>query len=422
MTNKSFKTIISGILFVFGIVMIIFMHQLGELIDVGENLDGKIVYGFNIGFRGICILGTIGAVLVGVTGSIFLKKRHTFMLLGFVAALLDFGILSYIKYASKMRVMLRDGVDDKTAAWDRFEAIHGVGTAFVVILLVVTLALFVLEYLRYVKVSWRFERVFGTVLFGMVLLDLCFKAFTNLWYIGFVAVSVGLVGIAVLYDMKRSKQRKFIFYLAAAMVAGGMLVLIVDSVVNKVSSSKNSAEAIRQAALDAYEELLTKPYYAWADDELLYATENMRFTVIDISGEKRVPALMLENKYSALAYGTNKLLIYKDEKVVELWPDRDNGNGIYADTYSATGIFECSGGRQSECYTYCFRLQDDYSLKLMGEIRYNMETKAVMHLWNGKEVSEEEYNSNHEKLVKDTELKNIEWLENTEENREKVFE
>ena len=74
MTNKSFKTIISGILLVFGIVMIIFMHQLGELIDVGEKLDGKIVYGFNIGFRGICILGTIGAVLVGVTGSIFLNK------------------------------------------------------------------------------------------------------------------------------------------------------------------------------------------------------------------------------------------------------------------------------------------------------------------------------------------------------------
>ncbi|MBR6637363.1 MAG: hypothetical protein IKK96_00730, partial [Lachnospiraceae bacterium] len=100
MTNQSFKNIISGILLVFGIVMIIFMHQLGEVIDVGENLDGNVVYAFNIGFRGICILGTIGAVLVGVTGGIFLKKRHTFMLLGFVAALLDLGMISYIQYAS----------------------------------------------------------------------------------------------------------------------------------------------------------------------------------------------------------------------------------------------------------------------------------------------------------------------------------
>lgn len=420
MTNKSFKTIISGILLIFGIVMIIFMHQLGELIEVGENLDGKIVYGFNIGFRGICILGAIGAVLVGVTGSIFLKKRHTFMLLGFVAALLDLGMLSYIQYASKMRVMLGDG-DNNTAAWDRLEAIHGAGTAFVVILLVVTLALFALEYLRYVKVSWRFERVFGTVLFGVVALDLCLKTFTNFWYVGFVALSVGLAGFAILYDMNRSKQKKFIFYLAAAMIAGGMLVLIVDSVVNKVSSSKNSAEAVRQAALDAYEELLTKPYYAWVDDEMLYGTEDMKFSVIDISGKKGVPALMLENEYSALAFGTHKLLMYKDGALVELWPIGNNSNCIYADSYSETGIFKCSGGRQSACYAYWFELQDDLSLKIICEMRYNMETNVTTYLWDGKEVSEDEYNANYEKSVDEDKLKDIEWFENTEENRGEVF-
>jgi len=420
MTNKSFKAIISGILLVFGSVMIIFMHQLGGLIDVEENLDGKIVYGFNIGFRGICILGTIGAVLVGVTGGIFLKKRHTFMLLGFVATLLDLGMLSCIQYASKMRGMLGNG-DNSTAAWDRLEAVHGVGTAFVVILLVVTLALFVFEYLRYVKVSWRFERVFGTVLFGMVALDLCLKAFANFWYVGFVAVSVGLAGFAVLYDMNRSKQKKFIFYLAAALLAGGMLVLIVDSVVNKVSLSKNSTKALRQAALDAYEELLTKPYYAWVDDEMLYGTEDMSFSVININGAKGVPALMLENEYSALAFGTHKLLIYKDGAVVELWPIGNNSNCIYADSYSETGIFKCSGGRQSACYAYWFELQDDYSLKLMGEMRYNMETKVTTYLWDSKEVSEDEYNSNYEKLVDEDKLKDVEWFENTEENREEVF-
>lgn len=422
MTHKSFKTIISGILLVFGIAMIMFMHQLGEFIEVGENLDGKIVYGFNIGFRGICILGTIGAVLVGVTGGILLKKRHTFMVLGFVAALLDLGILSYIRYASKMHVMLGDNVDDKTAAWDRFEAIHNVGTVFVVILIIVTLALFVLEYLRYVKISWKFERVFGSVLFGVVVLDLCFKAFANLWYIGFVAASVGLAGFTVLYDMKKSKQKKFIFYLSAAMIAGGMLVLVTDSVVNKVTSSKNEVKAARAEALEAYEKLLEEPFYSWADTDMMYSTEDMRFTVIDINGKTGVPALVLENEHAAMVDGSNKLLIYKDGKVVELWPLNGNSSCIYANSYSETGIFECSGGRQGAGYGYCFKMQEDNSLKLMGEDHYNMETDVRTYFWGGKEVPEDKYNSLYEKFVKDAKLKDIEWLENTEENREKVFE
>ncbi len=421
MTNKSFKIIISAILLIFGIVMIIFMHQLGEVIDVGENLDGKMVYGFNIGFRGICILGAIGAVLVGVTGSIFLKKRHTFMLLGFVATLLDLGMISYIQYASKMRVMLGDG-DNNTAAWDRLEAVHGVGTAFVVILLVATLALFALEYLRYVKISWRFERVFGTVLFGVVALDLCLKAFTNFWYIGFVAASVGLAGFAVLYDMKKSKQKKFIFYLSAAMIAGGMLVLVTDSVVNKVTSSKNAVKAVRAEALEAYEKLLEEPFYSWADTDMMYSTEDMRFTVIDINGKKGVPALLLENEHAAMVDGSNKVLIYKDGEVVELWPLNGNSSCIYANSYSETGIFECSGGRQGAGYGYCFKMQENNSLKLMGEDHYNMETDVRKYFWDGKEVSEDKYNSYYEKFVKDAKFKDIEWMENTQENREKVFE
>ena len=45
----------------------------------------------------------------------------------------------------------------------------------------------------------------------------------------------------------------------------------------------------------------------------------------------------------------------------------------------------------------------------------------MIYSWDGKEVSEDKYNSYYEKFVKGENLKDIEWLENTEENREKVF-
>ena len=58
---------------------------------------------------------------------------------------------------------------------------------------------------------------------------------------------------------------------------------------------------------------------------------------------------------------------------------------------------------------------------MQGEIRYNMETDVMTYLWDGKDVSEDEYDANYDKLVKDVKLKDIEWLVNTEENRGEVI-
>lgn len=182
-------------------------------------------------------------------------------------------------------------------------------------------------------------------------------------------------------------------------------------------------------ATTAYRNLLEQDAFEWDEHGSLYDTSGFQFALINSDNEADTIYLLLQNKESYAAAGTQHLLVYRDGEIKTLWgydqnciyikgftKDKETGEQFY---------FIASGGRQDGTNFYVYQLEED-NLDLLAE--YSSLERSFLdgsisesfYYWKEEEVSMQMFINYYNDLLGE-ELMEVTWIDNTEENRNLVF-
>lgn len=182
-------------------------------------------------------------------------------------------------------------------------------------------------------------------------------------------------------------------------------------------------------ATSAYRNLLEQETFDWGEHEWFYNTSDFQFSLINSENEANTTYLLLQNKNSTAAAGTQHLLIYHAGEMKTLWGY--DQNCIYIQGFAKDKetkeqfYFIASGGRQDASYFYVFQLDED-NLNLIAEENIFPDRSLeegnyeCFYYWQGNEVEKTEYLDRYDELL-DEEIIGITWRDNTEENRNFIF-
>lgn len=182
-------------------------------------------------------------------------------------------------------------------------------------------------------------------------------------------------------------------------------------------------------ATSAYKNLLEQETFEWDEYGALYHTSDFQFALINSDNEADTTYLLLQNKESYAAAGTQHLLVYRDGEIKTLWgygqnciyiqgftKDKETEEHFYLITY---------GGRQDATNFCVYHLEEDH-LDLLAEynslerIFLDGSLSEAFYYWEDEEVSMQIFINCYNDLL-DGEMTKVTWLDNTEGNRRLVF-
>ena len=190
------------------------------------------------------------------------------------------------------------------------------------------------------------------------------------------------------------------------------------------------------AMVNAYRELLEQERFDWDGDQFYSNLSSMKFSLVGVEDEDASVYLLLQNNASYNAGGFEHILVYQDGEVKTLWGYGKNciyllGYTTREDDDSYTYVY-AYGGFDDSTYSYLLRLSDgqvyptalyhsypDWTKYLIGE-SVPKSDYIEEYYWMEQEVDQEEFHTNYEGL-KLEQMINIEWINNTDENRQYIF-